>query len=169
MPFITIDPNKIKVGDPITSDILNQIKSNEDFLDSEITNIQTSLGSVTVINGDVSFVGYSALKPVISTHKVIQNFSVNNFRVQLFSKQGLVSGSLTLRLEKSVNTNEANFVTILNTDLVFNFATDTDYMEKVASINPLLNSVTTGNVLRIKVISLPTGFNGDILISLSGQ
>lgn len=169
MAFVTIDSNKIKVGDPITSDLLTQIKNNEDYLNNEISNIQTSLTSTTVINGDISFVGYSALKPVISTHKVIINFSVNDFRVQLFTKQGLTSGNLTLRLEKSVDTNEANFVTILNTDLVFNFATDADYTEKVASINSLINSVEAGNVLRIKVISIPAGFNGDILISLSGQ
>ena len=169
MAFVTIDPNKIKIGDPITKDLWDLLKSNLDDLDSRITSLSSASIVVSLLNGDVSFVGYSALKPVISTHKILQDFSVNDFRVQLFSKLGITTGSLTLRLEKSTNTNDANFATILTSDLVFNFATDADYTERVGSINSLLNSVTTGNVLRIKVISIPAGFNGDILISLSGQ
>jgi hypothetical protein len=169
MAFVTIDPNKIKIGDPITKDLWDLLKNNLDDLDTRVTALSSASIIISALNGDVSFVGYSALRPVIFNYKVIQNFSVNDFRVQLFSKQSIVSGSLTLRLEKSINTNDANFATILTTDLVFDFAIDADYAEKTGAINSLLNSVVIGDVLRIKVISLPVGFSGDILISLSGQ
>lgn len=169
MAFVPIDANKIKVGDPITKDILDLIKSNFDDHESRINSLATASVTVPILNGDVSFYGFSTLEPDIFNFKARQDISINDFRVQLFSKQGITSGSLILRLEKSNDTNNANFATILNSDLSFNFSIETDYSEKVASINSSLNNIITGQVLRIKVIGIPFGFTGKILVSIGGQ
>lgn len=167
--FIPIDPNKIKVGDPITKDILDAIRSSLNDLDARVTSLSTSGGTVFILNGDLSFVNFSASRPDIFYYTARQDFSVNDFRVRLFTKQGITSGALVFRLEKSSNPNDANFSTILTSDLSFNFATDADYLEKVATINPSLNSITTGQIIRIKMIGVPSGFNGSVLISIGAQ
>lgn len=169
MAFEPIDLNTIKVGDPITRDLWVKIKENFDFHQSSINNILTVTGSVVVINGDVDFVGYSALDPNIFHYKARKDFSINDFRVQLFSKQGVTSGNLTLDLQKSIDTNDSNFTTILTSSLDFNFTTDANYTEKVATINASLNSVSIGSILRVKVLNVPFGFNGKILLSIGGQ
>jgi hypothetical protein len=94
---------------------------------------------------------------------------LNDFRVQLFSKQGVTTGNLTFDLQKSIDTNDSNFSTVLTSNLGFNFASDADNTEKVAAINASLNSVAVGNVLRVKVLNVPFGFNGKILVSIGGQ
>jgi len=167
--FIPIDPNKIKVGDPITKDILDAIRSSLNDLDARVTSLSTSGGTVFILNGDLSFVNFSASRPDIFYYTARQDFSINDFRVRLFTKQGITSGTLVFRLEKSSDPNDANFSTVLNSDLSFNFATDADYLEKVATINPSLNSITTGQIIRIKMIGVPSGFKGNVLISIGAQ
>jgi hypothetical protein len=169
MAFESIDLNTIKVGDPITRDLWVKIKDNFDSHQTSINNLLTAIGTVSIINGDVDFVGYSALEPNIFHYKARQNFSLNDFRVQLFSKQGVTTGNLTLDLQKSIDTNDSNFSTVLTADLEFDFSVDPDYEERVATINASLNSVTVGDVLRVKVLNVPFGFNGKILMSIGGQ
>ena len=174
MSFLTIDPNTIKVGDPITKDLLDLIKSNFDDHELRINSLATSGGTVFIFNGDISLVGFNLSNPVIFYYKARQDFSINDFRVQLFTKQGIATGNLVFDLQKASNTNDSNFSTVLSSSLSFNFATDADYSEKAASLNPSLNDVVTGQVLRVKITNIPTNafgnnFSGNILLSIGAQ
>jgi len=172
MAFNPIDSNTIKVGDPITKDILDLIKANFDDHELRINSLATTGGTVFIFNGDVSFVNYSSLRPDIFYYTARQDFSVNDFRARLFTKEGISSGNLTLRLEKSNNPGDPGFPffsSVLTSDISFNFATDTDYTEEVASLNASLNDITTGQILRVKVMGIPSGFTGKILLSIGAQ
>jgi hypothetical protein len=169
MAFTPIDSNKIKVGDPVTKELWDQLKANLDDHELRIQSLSTTGGTVFIFNGDVSFINYDSNNSDIFYYKARQDFSVNDFRTQLFTKSGLSTGTLTLRLEKSVDTNNVNFVNILNTDVSFDFAVDANYSEKIAVINTALNDILTGEVLRVRVISKPAGFTEKILMSIGAQ
>jgi hypothetical protein len=169
MAFVTIDPNTIKVGDPITRDLWLKLKNNFDDHELRINSLATSGGTVFIFNGDVSFVGFNIAYPNIFYYKARQDFSVNDFRVQLFDKQGITSGNLNLDLQKSINTNNSNFSTILSGTFGFNFATDADYTEKTALLNSSLNDIVTDQVLRIKITNIPNNFYGNILVTIGAQ
>lgn len=169
MAFLPIDSNSIKVGDPITKDLWDLIKANFDDHELRINSLSTSTGTVFIFNGDIDFSGFRISQPDIFYYKARQDFSVNDFRVQLFTKQGLTSGSLVIQLEKSVDTNNSNFSTILTGPISFNFASAADYSQQVAGIDPGLNDISTDNVLRIKITNIPTGFTGKILVSIGAQ
>lgn len=169
MAFTSIDIDTIKVGDPITKDIMDAIKYSLDDLDSRVSTLSISGGSVYVLNGDFSLVGYSSSQQDIFYYKAKQDFSVNEFSVQLFSKQGISLGDLVLDIQKSSDTNDSNFSSMLTTSLSFDFAVDGDYSFKSASIDSGLNDLTSGQVLRIKVTGVPAGFSGKILINIGAQ
>jgi hypothetical protein len=172
MAFNPIDSNTIKVGDPITKDILDLIKANFDDHESRINSLATTGGTVFIFNGDVSFVNYSSLRSDIFYYTARQDFSINDFRARLFTKDGITSGNLTFRLEKSNNPGDAgfpSFSSVLTQDISFNFATDTDYTERVGSLNASLNDITTNQILRVKIIGIPAGFTGKILLSIGAQ
>lgn len=169
MAFTSIDANTIKVGDPITKELLDLVKSNFDDHETRINNNETTGGTVFVFNGFVQLAGLDANDPHVIYVKALQNFVVTDFRAQIFDKGSVVAGNLTFDLQKATNTNNANFNTILNTDLSFNFAVDASYLEKNASLNATLTSILTGEVLRVKVESTPTDFGGKVLISISGE
>jgi len=166
MAFIPIDINTIKVGDPITKEIIDLIKYDLDDLDTRVSGLSVSGGSIYILNGDVSLVSYSSLRQDIFYYKAKQDFSVNEFSVQLFTKQGITSGNLVLDIQKSSDTNDANFSTILTTPLSFNFASAADYSSLPASIDSGANDITANQVLRIKITNVPNGFNGKILINV---
>jgi hypothetical protein len=168
MAFTSIDPNKIKVGDPITKDLLNIIKDSLDDLNTRVQDLVDAGVTTYVINGDVSFYGYDPADPSIFYYKVRNLFSISDFRVQLFSKQGISTGVLSLDLQKSPNTNDATFESILNSSLNIPFSTSLDYSQHVSSIDGDKNDLQLDEVLRVKVLSLPAGFTGKILISISG-
>lgn len=169
MPFTSISSSVLKVGDPITKDILDLIKGNLDDLDGRVSSLAAT-GIVTEIaNGELDLLGYNSNQPNIAYFKVRTSFSINDFRVQLFDKQGISSGNLVIDLQKATNTDNANFATVLTTPISFDFATDAAYLEKNGSINSSLNSVTPGMVLRIRITGIPTGFFGTILIVARGQ
>lgn len=169
MSFVSIPSNIIKVGDPITKDLMEKIKDNLDDHESRIQTLTETSVTIQVINGDVSFYGYSPTEPDIFNYKARQTLSIFEFRVQLFSKQNITSGFLNLQLEKSNNTDNAGFTSILSSDLSFNFATDINYSEKVAQINANANTININQVLRIRVLSVPAGFTGKILVYIGAQ
>lgn len=166
MAFESIDINTIKVGDPITKEIMDLVKYNLDDLDTRVSGLSVSGGSIYILNGDVSLIGYSSLRQDIFYYKAKQDFSVNEFSVQLFTKQGITSGNLVLDIQKASNTNDANFSTILTTPLSFDFASVTDYSSLPAAIDSGANDITTNQVLRIKITNIPAGFSGKILINV---
>lgn len=169
MAFVPIDINTIKVGDPITKEIMDLVKYNLDDLDSRVADLALVGGSVHIFNGDIDFVGFSTSDPDIFYYKATQTFSVNDLKVQLFSKQGVVSGNLVIDLQKSNDTNNANFTSILTSSLTFNFTSDADYSVKTAAINSGVNGFVNGQVLRIMVTGLPIGFYGKILLVVGAQ
>jgi hypothetical protein len=169
MAFLPIDLNTIKVGDPITRDLWLLLKDNMDDHELRINSLSTSGGTVFIFNGDVSFVGFNISQPNIFYYKARQDFSINDFRAQLFDKQGVSVGNLVIELEKSIDTDNANFSSILSTPISFDFATDLDYAEDVALIDSLQNSIFTDDVLRVKVTNIPGGFSGNILLSIGAQ
>lgn len=169
MAFVPIDSNTIKVGDPITKETMDLIKYDLDDLDTRLSGLSVSGGSVYVINGDYSLIGYSTTNPNIFYYKAKQDFAVNEFSAQLFTKQGITSGNLVFDLQKSNDTNDANFTTILTSTLSFNFASDAAHSSKSAAINSGANNITTGQVLRVRCTGIPTGFSEQVLISIGAQ
>jgi hypothetical protein len=169
MAFLPIDTNTIKVGDPITKDLWDLIKTNFDDHELRINSLSTSGGSIHIFNGDVSLVGFKITESDIFYYKAPQEFSVNDFRVQLFTKQGITSGNLVIDLQKSTDTNDSNFSTILQSSISFDFSSDPDYHQEVALIDSNENTIPTDSVLRIKITNIPSTFDGKILVKIGGQ
>lgn len=169
MAYEEIDIDTIKVGDPITKELLDLIKDNFTDHETRINAAETTGGSVFIFNGDLSLKNFNQADPYILYYKAMQNFSVSEFRAQLFSKGGVVSGSLSLDIQKSSDTNDANFNTILSSDLSFNFASDAAYSQKVATINSSLSNISIDDVLRIEVTSIPSGFSGKVLLNIGAE
>jgi len=170
MAFTPINLNTIKVGDPITRDRMVEVKDNFDDHESRINQLETSGGQIILFNDLVSFVGFNINSPYVFYYKATQNFSVSDFKIQIISKQGIVAGNLTFELEKSNDTNNANFTSILTTATSFNFSSDSDYSVKSGSINSGVNNITTGQVIRCRVTNCPTnafGYNWSDFVVLS--
>lgn len=169
MSFTPIDVDVIKVGDPITKEILDLIKDNFDDHEDRLNASETTGGSVFIFNSAIHLANFDSTRTDVFYYKATQNFSVTDFRAQIYNKGSISSGFLTMDLQKATNTNNSNFNSILNASLSFNFATDASYLEKVASIDSSAAAVAAGEVIRIVVSGVPTGFNDKVLVVIGGE
>jgi len=169
MAYVTIPASATDVGAPITKDLVDPVRTNLDDHEIRITSMEANAPLVYILNGDMSFSGFDINNPTIFHYKAKVSIVVTDFRIQLFTKGGISSGSLQFDIQKSTNTNDANFATILNTNLSINFATATDYTEYTGSLDGTKTTIAAGSVLRIKVLSVPAGFRGQILVSIGAQ
>jgi hypothetical protein len=174
MPFVTINPAAIEVGDPVTADLLTKIKNNEDDhetrIDSlEATNKKIEVFKYLILNGS-SFSTATGL----DHYRAEDSFTVTKVAIQIFEKNGVSSGSLEIDVKKSVtNLNGASFSTIMTTKPSINFATASDYDESTNQvINTLNASVTAGQYLRLDITSTPSGASGvapKFLVTVYGE
>jgi hypothetical protein len=171
MSFTTIDPNKIKVGDPITKETLDLIKSNLDDHEFRITSLGiSSFGSFHILNERFSFLNFELTEDSsIFYFTARRPVSITDFRVRLFTKSNLNLGLLSFRLQKSTSPQFSVFDDITSTDLTFDFAVDDNYTEKNASINFFFSSLSVGDIIRVFVSSHPDFFNDSVLISIGGE
>lgn len=169
MSYADIDINTIKVGDPITKELLDLIRANFIDHESRLNQSETTGGSVFILDSAIHLANFSADRPDVFYYKATQDFDISEFRVQIFDKGTIVSGILALDLQKSVDTNNANFNSVLSANLQFDFSTDASYSEKVGTINSSVSQVTPGEVIRIVVTGLPTGFKDKILVVIGGE
>ena len=174
MPFVTINPAAIEVGDPVTADLLTKIKNNEDDhetrIDSlEATNKKIEVFKYLILNGS-SFSTATGL----DYYRAEDNFSVTKVAIQIFEKNGVSSGSLEIDVKKSVtNLDGTSFSTIMTTKPSISFATASDYDESTNQVINVLNSgITAGQYLRLDITSTPSGAGGvapKFLITVYGE
>jgi hypothetical protein len=169
MAFLTIPSSATDVGAPITKDLMDKLRTNGEDHEVRISAMEANSSVVYIVNGDMSFAGFDISNPNIFYYKAKTSIIITDFRVQLFSKDGISSGFLSFDLQKSINTNDVNFSTILSSNLSINFASASDYSEFTATLDGLKTTIAIGSVLRIKVTELPTGFRGQVLISVGAQ
>jgi hypothetical protein len=169
MAFETIDVNTIKVGDPITKELLDLIKANLDDLDERLNQSETTGGAVNILNQEINLAGLPTYDPFVFYFKAPSNFTLSEVRAQIFDKGSIAFGALSLDVQKSTDTNDANFNSVLSSDLSFNFASDPSYTSKVATINSSVSNFSTGNVLRVEITSLPSNFGGKILLYIGAE
>ena len=167
MAYTPIDPNTIKVGDPITKELLDLIESNFTDHEERINNNEASGGSVHVLNAAFHLGNLNTTDPVIFYYKAARAMDITDFRVQIFNKGSITTGTLSIDLEKSVDTNPSNFNSILSADVSFNFASAANYSEAVGTLT-VGSEVDEGEVIRVKITGVPAGFNDKILIVIAG-
>lgn len=166
MAFTSISSTLINVGKAVKREIFTLIKDNFDDHESRLIAVEFQQAANYIFNGDISLVGIDEYDPTVFYYKTPTALQLSDVTGQLFTKQSISSGILSFDIEKSTDTNNSNFVSCLNSDLSFNFATDAEYSSKQGDINGSTSVLNAEDILRIKFTSVPIGFNGKILIRL---
>lgn len=153
MAFTSINSSNIQVGDPVTKDLWDLIKSNFDDHESRLTSLSGGSGVVTFFNDDI-IINNPNDKIYV---EVFQDCIITEAAIQLFTKAPATTGSITIDIKKNTSTNPTGFTSIFSTLPTINIATATDYQRSIGTINPAAQSVTTGIILRFEITSMPVG------------
>mgnify|MGYP003650388659 CR=1 FL=1 len=100
MAFTTIPSTSLDVGDPVTKELLDLVKSNEDDLDSRVTAVEGSTGKVVIFNEviiNAATLSAGGTVTGLDLYRAESNFNLTEAKVYIFAK-----GSLTGNLEMDV-------------------------------------------------------------------
>jgi hypothetical protein len=174
MAFVTILPARYEVGDPVTADLIGDIvgdlNDHESRIDSvEASNKKIEIFKYLILNGS-SFSTATGL----DYYRAEDNITVTKVAIQIFEKNGVVSGTLEVDVKKSVtDLNSGSFTTIMTTKPSLNYATAVDYQE---STNQVINvssaSINAGEYFRLDITSTPSGAGGvapKFLVTVYGE
>jgi hypothetical protein len=169
MAFTSLSNTLIQVGKAVKKEIFQVVKDNFDDHETRLNSVEFQQAANFIFNGDISLFGFDSNNPDVYYYKAPTNFSLSDVEGQLFTKQSIVTGALSVDIQKSINTNDVNFSSCLTSDLSFNFATDPNYTSKQATIDGSNSTFITDDVLRIVITSIPEGFTGRILLRLGAS
>lgn len=95
------------------------------------------------------------------------NMTLGEFRVQLFEKNGVSSGTLEIDIKKAVSPDNALMTSIFSVKPNTNFATNSNYASFGWTMSS--NTISAGEYYRLDVTQVPSGFTGSIHVMLYTQ
>lgn len=96
--------------------------------------------------------------------KVPYNSNIVITQVQLFEKNGVVSGTLEVDVKKNSTPNNTGMTSIFSAKPSFDFATASDYDVSTGVVGT--STITAGDYLRLDITSVPSGFVGNIQVAV---
>jgi len=158
MPYTTIDPATIEVGDPIVKDLFDLIKDDLDDHEVRITVLSAGSGKISLINTDIRIGSTDDSFLTGALHfEVIQACIITEGAIQLFERAPATTGSLTVDVKKNTTTNPSGFNSVFTSAPTLNVATAADYDRATGTINPAAQALAVGDIIKVDITSLPAG------------
>lgn len=153
MPFVTIDPSLLDVGDPVTKDLFDTIKDNLDDLSDRLLVVEGNIAKITVFN-DLFINGlHTVLSGIdqVSLYKAETDFVLTSAKVVVLVAG--TAGTLEIDVKKS-STIGGTFTSIFSTRPSLSFSAGSN----VESSNAVFSTTTVsaGDYLRLDVTSIQT-------------
>ena len=132
--------------------------------------VQEGGGKFNIWNDNVLNADSAASLTGLDHHVAINNFSLVTARVEIFSA-GTLTGDLEMDILKSTTGNTGTFTTVFSTKPKIDLATASDGDTSVDHTPAVFSvtSVSTDDVIRVDITSLPTTPIGSFRIILIGE
>jgi len=161
MAYTTLDPNKIKVGDPNVKELWDLIKDNLDDHETRIDNFEAGAVKIPIFIFEVTMDTFDPDLTGLAYFTAIQGMTISEAYIQIFEKNSL-TGSLEIDIKKSTtDLANASFTTIFTTKPKIVYAAAANYDQ---STNQVIDSgsatLNVGDVLRLDLTILPSQVGG---------
>lgn len=167
MAYIAFTDSEIEVSKAIKQELFQKMKDNfQDHEDRLVLTLQNA-SKIEVLNADVRIGSYASGVTGIIYHEALQDMTLVECAIQIFDKNGISAGILSIDVKKNSTPNNVGMATVFTTAPSINFATALDYARDTATFN-LNQTVVKGEILRLDIISLPVGI-GSFRIILIGE
>jgi len=158
MPFITIDPLTIQVGDPLRRELFTVIKDDLDFLNTEVNGLSLGAKKVEIFKYLLLNGSNFSTATGLDYYQSIDTFTITSAVIRIFELNSL-GGSLQIDVKRSTtNMDSPSFTSIFTTKPSVNFTTAVAYE---SSTNQVFDagqiSIVPGDILRLDITGMPTG------------
>lgn len=169
MAFIEIPASVIEVGKAIKKEIFAAIKSSLDDHENRINALSVGASPIEIFNFPVLNALSANSLTGLTYFRSTTAFNISLVQVEIFEKGGITSGLLSIDVKKGPTLDGAGMVSVLTSQPVVDFATASDYDIETGILDPLNQSVSQGEVLRLDVTSLPSTPLGKFRVLVYGS
>jgi hypothetical protein len=156
MAFTSIPSSLVAVGKSVKTELFSYIKDNFDDHESRLSALSIGSSPIEIFNFPVLNASSATTLTGLTYYRAVTAFSVSSVQIEIFEKGGIVSGSLTVDVKKSTAGLGGTFTSILTVQPTLNFASISDYATNAGTLNGALQSINSGDYLRLDVTALPT-------------
>jgi hypothetical protein len=115
-------------------------------------------GSTEVFNNFIVLGSSATTLTGINYFRSPASLTISSVVVQLWDKQGVASGTLSVDIKKNSTPDNAGMTTIFSSQPSFNFATDPNFSTSSGTLST--TALASGDWLRLDVTSIPVGWSG---------
>ena len=115
-------------------------------------------GAIEVFNNTITIGSRASTITGVNYFKAPIGLTLGEIKLQIFTKNGSLTGSLTIDIKKNTSPDNTGMTSIFSAAPTINFATATDYTEVTGTKST--SSVSAGDWLRLDITSIPTNFKG---------
>jgi len=119
-------------------------------------------GSTEIFNNTITIGSDATTITGVAYFKAPKDLTLGDVKLQIFTKNGVTSGSLSIDIEKNSTPDSVGMTSIFSVQPTINFATASDYAEDTGTKSTSV--VTAGQWLRLDISSIPAGFRGTISV-----
>jgi hypothetical protein len=168
MAYNAFTNSEIQVGKAIKKELWQKVKDNFDDHETRLAQAVAGSSKIEIFNIDFLIGSFGNTITGVLYHEALQDMNVIEGAIQIFDKDGIVSGVLSIDVKKNTTPDNTGMVSVFTTAPSINFATANNYDRSTGTLNPSNQSVLKGEILRLDVTSLPVGL-GKFRIILIGE
>lgn len=171
MPFTSISSGEIEVGDALKKELFDKIKSNEDDLDSRVSDIEDGARKVEVFKTLVLNAASANSVTGLMYYTADDDFTLTSASIRIFEK-GTLTGSLEIDVKKSSSgLANSSFASVFTTKPKLTLAGVSNYATSVNQVfNNGMTSIVAGDTLRFDITELPSGgVLGKFILNVYGE
>ena len=172
MAFSTLPSALIAVGRAIRKEIFQTLKDNQDDLQSRLLTVEGAANKVVIFDFPVLNASSAVSLTGLTDWEAPFSFNLLSAEVGIYEKGGITAGTLEIDIRKNTSRSDTGMTSVFTTRPSLDLSTASDYDN---STNAVLVAgqipVSTGDVLRLDVTSLPTtgGTLGKFFIKFIGE
>lgn len=156
MAFIEIPPALIEVGKALKKEIFDAIKASLDDHENRINSLAVGASPIVVFDNTILNASSAGSLTGLNYFRAASGFNISLVQLEIFEKGAITSGIVSFDIKKGNSLDDADLSTVLTVQPSIDFATASDYDIATGTLDPLEQSVTQGQVIRLDITSLPS-------------
>ena len=157
MAFNAFNNSEIQVGKAIVKNLWQKVKDNFDDHETRLAQAVAGGRKIEVFNLDVGLGSFGNTFTGILYHECLQDMSLVECAIQIFNKNGISTGLLSIDVKKNTTPDNTGMTSIFTTAPIINFSTALDYERSTATFNTTTQNVLKGDILRLDITNMPQG------------
>jgi hypothetical protein len=169
MAFIEIPPALIEVGKALKKEIFDAIKASLDDHENRINSLAVGASPIVVFDNTILNASSAGSLTGLNYFRAASGFNISLVQLEIFDKGGITSGIVSFDIKKGDSLDDADLSTVLTIQPSIDFAIASDYDIATGTLDPLEQSVTQGQVIRLDITSLPSTPLGKFRVLVYGS